>query len=398
MLYRILAMVDSEQRKRILTLSNSGNLIYKLVTVQLVMAADRLIQDKLSVTRSKDNSVLFTCKGSTGCYNYIHWYQKKEGEAFKRILYIPKDGGAPVKDPGFDRFLAEKANPDTFNLWISVLKVSDSATYYCACWISHIVSCSEESNHAYNTHAYSGHSRSCTNMAFLSVNVAFVLLHVVLAADRLIQEKLSVTRSKTKTALISCRGTGDCSSYIHWYQKKDGEAFQRILYIPKGGGDAVRDTGYENFKCEKQPPDTFILRIPNLKTSDSATYYCACWVSHMVMAADSLFQEKSSLTKSIRKSAHITCKGTGSCRSYIHWYQKKEGEAFKRILYMALTGGTPVKDMKDENFNAIKDSDTYKLTIDNLQPSHSATYYCACWVDHSDRNATERWQKTQTKL
>ncbi|KAG9355896.1 hypothetical protein JZ751_000740, partial [Albula glossodonta] len=214
-----------------------------------------------------------------------------------------------------------------------------------------------------------------------------------MAADRLIQDKLSVTRSKDNSVLFTCKGSTGCGGYIHWYQKKEGEAFKRILYIPKDGGAPVKDTGFDRFLAEKENPDTFNLWISVLKVSDSATYYCACWVSHMVMAADRLLQEKFSLTRSIKKSAHITCKGTQGCRSYIHWYQKKEGETFKRILYMALTGGTPVKDMKDGNFNAIKDSDTYKLTIDNLQPSHSATYYCACWVDHSDRNATERWQK-----
>ncbi|KAG9355897.1 hypothetical protein JZ751_000741, partial [Albula glossodonta] len=127
---------------------------------------------------------------------------------------------------------------------------------------------------------FTGKERSVTNMAFPSASLVFVLLPVVMAADRLIQDKTSVTRSKDKPVLFTCKGSTGCNGYIHWYQKKDGEAFKRILYIALGGGNPTKDTGFDRFLAEKENPDTFKLRIPNLQTSDSATYYCACWVSH----------------------------------------------------------------------------------------------------------------------
>ncbi|KAJ8389218.1 hypothetical protein AAFF_G00122380 [Aldrovandia affinis] len=104
------------------------------------------------------------------------------------------------------------------------------------------------------------------------------------------------------------------------------------------------------------------------------------------MAVDILLQETLSLTRSTGKTVSITCKGTTGCESYIHWYQKKEKEAFKRILYMALSGGAPIKDDGFQDFTATKkESDTFSLTIYNLQASYHATYYCACWVSHTGR-------------
>ncbi|KAJ8389215.1 hypothetical protein AAFF_G00122350 [Aldrovandia affinis] len=110
----------------------------------------------------------------------------------------------------------------------------------------------------------------------------------------------------------------------------------------------------------------------------------------VVMAADTLLQNTLSVTKREGKTAVITCEHKGGCREYIHWYQKKEKEAFKRILYMALSGGTPIKDKDFEDFTAeLKETKTFSLTIFNLQTSYHATYYCACWVSHSNRNALD---------
>uniref|UniRef100_W5N035 Ig-like domain-containing protein n=1 Tax=Lepisosteus oculatus TaxID=7918 RepID=W5N035_LEPOC len=102
-----------------------------------------------------------------------------------------------------------------------------------------------------------------------------------------------------------------------------------------------------------------------------------------------LEQDKITVTKGSGKTARINCKyvGSGFESAYIHWYQKKENEAMRRILYIQSIGGTAAYDNdKDKSvFKASKSSNSEsELRIENLQNSHSATYYCACWDTHSE--------------
>ncbi|KAL7879879.1 hypothetical protein SRHO_G00021330 [Serrasalmus rhombeus] len=90
-------------------------------------------------------------------------------------------------------------------------------------------------------------------------------------------------------------------------------------------------------------------------------------------------QNELSWTKTEGKSIYIKCEVKGlSGSSYLHWYQQKDGEALKRILYFSRDGGTvpegnhPEKD----DFTVTKD---YDLKINSLKKSHSAVYYCASW-------------------
>ncbi|MBN3298310.1 LV321 protein, partial [Amia calva] len=97
------------------------------------------------------------------------------------------------------------------------------------------------------------------------------------------QERMTLTRSKTKTARIRCKlsGTDFGSAYIHWYQQKEGHALNRILYIADATPVYDQDSNKPFFTAEKDTnakESTLIVR--NLDTSHSATYYCACWDSH----------------------------------------------------------------------------------------------------------------------
>ncbi|KAK1787174.1 hypothetical protein P4O66_017039 [Electrophorus voltai] len=97
-----------------------------------------------------------------------------------------------------------------------------------------------------------------------------------------------------------------------------------------------------------------------------------------------------SLTKAKGKSAFISCKVTGlSSNNYLHWYQKKDNEPFKRILYVNHGGGTFTADANHperRDFSVARGS--YDLKVGPLKMSHSAIYYCAYWdtSSHSDSN------------
>lgn len=76
---------------------------------------------------------------------------------------------------------------------------------------------------------------------------------------------------------------------------------------------------------------------------------------------------------------HISCKLSGVPleNAIVHWYQQKNGEPLRRILY----GST--KNSKDNKLNprleAYRKDGTFNLIINNVVKSDEAIYYCACW-------------------
>ncbi|KAG5285407.1 hypothetical protein AALO_G00003040 [Alosa alosa] len=68
--------------------------VYITLLISIGQAAS-MFQQKVSVTKPLGKSVVITCVYTTGCRgNYIHWYQKKDGESFQRMLYIDADDGS----------------------------------------------------------------------------------------------------------------------------------------------------------------------------------------------------------------------------------------------------------------------------------------------------------------
>uniref|UniRef100_A0A8C9XHH1 Ig-like domain-containing protein n=1 Tax=Sander lucioperca TaxID=283035 RepID=A0A8C9XHH1_SANLU len=101
--------------------------------------ATQLIQEDLSLTRRVGGKVSFSCRGTEQCdsnYDYVFWYQKRDTETFRRILYIRRGNGEvysgynhPQK---YDFSAVNKQNG--CELQIQKVKLYHSATYYCSCW------------------------------------------------------------------------------------------------------------------------------------------------------------------------------------------------------------------------------------------------------------------------
>uniref|UniRef100_A0AAQ6IHP4 Ig-like domain-containing protein n=1 Tax=Anabas testudineus TaxID=64144 RepID=A0AAQ6IHP4_ANATE len=104
----------------------------------LVSMAAQLVQDDLTLTRRVGQTVLFSCEGTGQCgSSYVWWYQKKETETFKAILYINRNNGKTYKSynhPQEDDFSAENKG-NNCELKIEKVKLDHSASYYCSCWI-----------------------------------------------------------------------------------------------------------------------------------------------------------------------------------------------------------------------------------------------------------------------
>ncbi|KAL4623390.1 hypothetical protein GN956_G19197 [Arapaima gigas] len=104
----------------------------------------------------------------------------------------------------------------------------------------------------------------------------------------------------------------------------------------------------------------------------------------MVQGAPSLNQDTEYVRKKMDKTVHIPCSASGVSQSNdIHWYQKKDGEPFKSILYINFGSkkNTPNSDHPQKDDFSTRDFD---LIISATKLEHSATYYCACWDAHSN--------------
>ncbi|KAI4872486.1 hypothetical protein NFI96_017480 [Prochilodus magdalenae] len=367
-------------------------------------------QTELLWTKPAGEKAYISCKVTDLTTTYIHWYQQKDGEPLKRILYVRQDGSGLTHDSN---------SKDSNDFTISSLML--------------------------------------VTVAVLGVTVE--------------QTNLLWTKPAGKKVYISCKVTDLTTTYIHWYQQKDGEALKRILYIRQDGSGLTHDPNHKeanDFTVKvNQRSSSYDLRVDTLKTSHSAVYYCACWESGTVtciihilyknshsikhlaeirggritqiskVAVLGLTVEQTDLlwTKPAGKSVYIKCKVTDLSTTYVHWYQQKDGEALKRILYASGTEVSAVElsqkflmtkaatktaiiectfpsdcyyyihwyqkkekeTLRRVQYVDISDGDTqnepgfeflksekkagnqFVLKIPNLKKEHSATYYCACW-------------------
>uniref|UniRef100_A0A3B1JK25 Ig-like domain-containing protein n=1 Tax=Astyanax mexicanus TaxID=7994 RepID=A0A3B1JK25_ASTMX len=94
-----------------------------------------LEQPELSWTKPEGKTLYIDCKVTDlGSGNNVHWYQQKDGEALRRILYINNGGTTKTLDPNHPEKDDFTMSEGTYKLKVKAVKKIHAAVYYCACW------------------------------------------------------------------------------------------------------------------------------------------------------------------------------------------------------------------------------------------------------------------------
>lgn len=126
---------------------------------------------------------------------------------------------------------------------------------------------------------------------------------------------------------------------------------------------------------EFQPNKNYMSETP------SNWHFPLCVFAALVTMAAELIQKDLTLTATPGKKVSFSC-GTSQCSgSYVHWYQKKDGDKFRVILHINIRTGEVKSDYnhaQKKDFSAVKNENSCELEINAVSLVHSAIYYCSC--------------------
>ncbi|KAK0156117.1 Immunoglobulin lambda-1 light chain [Merluccius polli] len=114
----------------------------------------------------------------------------------------------------------------------------------------------------------------------------------------------------------------------------------------------------------------------------SRAAWSALCLAVVAMAAE-LTQDQVSWSRREGTAVSFRCTNTDQCGTYINWYQKKETETFTLILLIQKSNGRVVKGYnhpQKDDFSSVLKENSYELSLQKVKVSHSATYYCSCWI------------------
>uniref|UniRef100_A0A672F6X8 Ig-like domain-containing protein n=1 Tax=Salarias fasciatus TaxID=181472 RepID=A0A672F6X8_SALFA len=88
-----------------------------------------------------------------------------------------------------------------------------------------------------------------------------------------VTQSAAVSSAVGQTVTITCR-TSQTTSYLAWYQQKDGQPPKRLIYYT-----STRDSGTPGRFTGSGSNSDFSLTISGVQAEDAAVYYCQSYHS-----------------------------------------------------------------------------------------------------------------------
>jgi hypothetical protein len=108
--------------------------------------------------------------------------------------------------------------------------------------------------------------------------------------SKLERSTISITKPTGSSIIITCDIQRE-TNYIHWYQLKERNGPQHLLYYDHFISQPVVDTGLSSGKYHAyegtEKSCKFVLR--NLDENDSGVYYCAIWTGTVIQTCPYLY-------------------------------------------------------------------------------------------------------------
>ncbi|XP_017575479.1 uncharacterized protein LOC108440845 [Pygocentrus nattereri] len=323
-------------------------------------------QDQLKIAEAGD-SIHLSCFSSRDTKTTIVWIKQISGE--KPVVIATSYQHQPgIFQNGFDqsgRFETQTA-AESFNLTISNLEPSDTATYYCTVIFFYDITFGEGT--------------------FLVVKDTSLTKHTVhqLPVFEAVHPGDSVT---LQCSVLTESCSGDHS--VYWFRHGSGESHPGIIYTHGNRSD----------ECEKSsetdsPTQSCVYKLPKrkLSLSDAGTYYCAVAACGQILFGNGTELNVTGTTFSgyaveqdqlkiaeVGDSVALSCFSTRDMKTTIVWIKQNPGEKPVQIAtsYQHQAGTFYNGFDQSGRFKTQAGPGSFNLTISSLEPSDTATYYCA---------------------
>ncbi|XP_065424595.1 uncharacterized protein LOC112061364 [Chrysemys picta bellii] len=298
----------------------------------------------LSMSVTPGETAQLACVPSSGesiSSRYIRWYQQKQGEKPRYLLYY-KDDSTQGKGSGVpDRFTASKdTSRNTCFLTISRAQVEDEADYYCLDW--------------------DGTSKQHT----------VIQLHGE-EEQKPLSPAVTQHREPTCVSLVPMRWPGGLAP---------GAVLQLWGFKRESEGSWKRDV---------------ILWIPTMAWAPlllTLLTYCIGFSSQQLQSlkASEFVSPGGTVTLSCSLSS-----GALTDNNYPLWVQHRLGNVPRLIMHHTSTRPSGIP----ERFTGSRSGNTMSLTIKGALAEDDADYYCCVWTGSAHHSDTVRWgSDTKTSL
>ncbi|XP_048457354.1 uncharacterized protein LOC109931673 [Rhincodon typus] len=216
----------------------------------------------------------------------------------------------------------------------------------------------------------------------------------------LIQSPEAVTVTEGGTVTIRCDLRSSNADYtvdkyvLHWYRSRVG--FIRLTHYVNN--HVYRSIGFsERFQLSRNvTSNSYILTIRDLKLTDTNTYVCQIWgkvhgngtrlnvtIANPPILLQSPILER--VTEGHTARLQCTMRNAAVTHTDVHWYRERPGNNTEWVLTHDVRNIRQWSPGFTERFQSSRDSssNSFILTITNVQPSETGVYYCKVWGDIS---------------